>query len=102
MKTYSQLILELLEATATKRKPFDANDYKAKVAAFKWSKPKPLKMGYKGEYLITSEDGRLVIIRQFTYGGEVTFRMFAKKDPNNTWNNLPSLADAKSQAMDYI
>ena len=119
MKTYSQFMTELLEATKTKRKSFIAEwkkkhdafmaDWKkehdafmARVAAFKWGKPKPLKSGENGEYSVTSEDGRFVITTQLTYGGNFVFRLVDKKNPNNTWNILPSLEDAKDQAMDSI
>ena len=119
MKTYSQFMTELLEATKTKRKSFNAewkkkhdafmadwkkkhDAYLAKAAAFKWGEPKPLNTSHEGEYSITSEDGRFVITSQLTYGGNFTFRLRDKVRPHNNWNNLSSLEDAKSQAMDYI
>lgn len=115
MKTYSQFMTELLEATKTKtkRKSFDSaafnaewkkkhDAFMAKVAAFKWGEPKPLKSTHEGEYSITSEDGRFVITSQLTYGGNFTFRLRDKVRPHNNWNNLPSLEDAMDTALSYI
>ena len=60
MKTYSQFMTELLEATKTKtkRKSFDSaafnaewkknhDAYLAKAAAFKWGEPKPLNTSHE-------------------------------------------------------
>ena len=115
MKTYSQFMTELLEATKTKtkRKSFDSaafnaewkknhDAYLAKAAAFKWGEPKPLNTSHEGEYSITSKDGRFVITSQLTYGGNFTFRLRDKVRPHNNWNNLPSLEDAMTTALDYI
>ncbi len=86
MKTYSKLIVELTK----------------KATTIKWSKPKSINSGHKGEYIVKSEDGRFVIYRQATYGGGFSFALIDKKNRDNTWNNLPSLKDAKDTALDYI
>lgn len=72
------------------------------ATTIKWSKPKSLGSGYKGEYSIKSEDGRFVIFRRATYGGGFSFMLVDKKRKDNIWNNLPSLKDAKDTALDYI
>ena len=86
MKTYSKLIVELTE----------------KATTIKWSKPKSINSAHKGEYIVTSEDGRFAIYRQATYGGGFSFALRDKKIRDNTWNNLPSLKDAKLTALSYI
>ena len=85
-------------------KSFENYISKAKVTKINWLKPKSSKSGQQGEVTITSQDGRFVIIKQLTYGGNFTYRLVDKKFPSgeNNWNNLPSLKDAKDQALEYV